>query len=76
MRILVVEDEQRIAAFLQKGLQEKHYVVDLAADGETALDLVAVHSPTTCSSWTCSCRSAMGSASAARSAGAGCAPRS
>src|SRR5262245_53525537 len=42
MRILVVEDEQRIAAFLEKGLAEKHYLVDLAGDGETALDLVAV----------------------------------
>ncbi len=42
MRVLVVEDEFRIAAFLQKGLQEKHYVVDLAYDGEEALDLVAL----------------------------------
>jgi DNA-binding response OmpR family regulator len=41
MRILVVEDELRIAAFLQKGLEEKHYVVDLAFDGDEALDLVA-----------------------------------
>jgi DNA-binding response OmpR family regulator len=42
MRVLVVEDELRIAAFLQKGLQEKHYVVDVAGDGEDALDLVAL----------------------------------
>jgi DNA-binding response OmpR family regulator len=37
MRILVVEDNARIAAFLQKGLREEGYVVDVAADGDTAL---------------------------------------
>ncbi len=41
MRVLVVEDEPKIAAFIQQGLQEEHYVVDLAADGEAALDLAA-----------------------------------
>jgi DNA-binding response OmpR family regulator len=41
MRVLVVEDEPKIAAFLQQGLQEEFYVVDVAADGGEALDLVA-----------------------------------
>ena len=34
MRILVIEDEQRISSFIQRGLKEEHYVVDLASDGE------------------------------------------
>jgi two-component system, OmpR family, response regulator len=36
MRILVVEDNPRIAGFLQKGLREEGYVVEVAADGDTA----------------------------------------
>ncbi len=42
MRILVVEDEHKIAAFLQRGLVEEGYAVDLAYDGEEALDWYAV----------------------------------
>src|SRR5438477_11075702 len=38
MRILVIEDEKKTAAFLAKGLREAGYVVDLARDGETGLD--------------------------------------
>lgn len=37
MRVLVVEDEQRIAAFIQKGLRESGYAVDVAGDGDDAL---------------------------------------
>lgn len=36
MRILVVEDEPRIAADLRAGLERAQYAVDLATDGETA----------------------------------------
>ncbi|GAA4327668.1 response regulator transcription factor [Pigmentiphaga soli] len=36
MRILVVEDEPRIAADLRTGLEEANYVVDEAGDGEAA----------------------------------------
>ncbi len=39
MRILVIEDEHRIATTLKKGLEQEHYIVDLAFDGETGLDL-------------------------------------
>jgi len=42
MRILVVEDERRIAAFVKRGLEEEHYAVDVAYDGEEALDWAAV----------------------------------
>ncbi|MBA2451779.1 MAG: response regulator transcription factor [Chloroflexia bacterium] len=37
MRVLVVEDEQRIADFIEKGLTESGYAVDVAADGDDAL---------------------------------------
>ncbi|MBM3760631.1 MAG: response regulator transcription factor [Acidobacteria bacterium] len=40
MRILVVEDEKRIADFLGRGLESAGYSVDIAPDGQTALDLV------------------------------------
>jgi DNA-binding response OmpR family regulator len=36
MRILIVEDNPRILGFLQKGLREEGYVVDVAADGDLA----------------------------------------
>ena len=38
MRILVVEDEKRIADFLCRGLEGAGYAVDAAPDGTTALD--------------------------------------
>ncbi len=41
MRVLVVEDEARIARFLKKGLEEESYAVDIAPDGPAALDWVA-----------------------------------
>lgn len=34
MRVLVVEDEPKIAAFIKRGLEENTYAVDVAADGE------------------------------------------
>ncbi|MCG3161095.1 MAG: Transcriptional activator protein CopR [Acidobacteria bacterium] len=37
MRILLVEDEPRVAHFVAKGLRERSYAVDVAGDGETAL---------------------------------------
>ncbi len=42
MRILVVEDERRITAFIKRGLEEERYAVDVAYDGEEALDWAAV----------------------------------
>ncbi|MEO8505071.1 MAG: response regulator transcription factor [Acidobacteriota bacterium] len=42
MRVLIVEDEDRLAAHLKQGLEEHAYAVDLAADGQTALDLAMV----------------------------------
>jgi len=40
MRMLVVEDEKRIADFLGRGLESAGYAVDLAGDGAAAMDLV------------------------------------
>ena len=39
IRILVVEDEARLAAFISKGLSELSFAVDIAGDGPTALQL-------------------------------------
>ena len=43
MRILLVEDESRVAGFIAKGLREQAYAVDLAADGEHALYQAAIN---------------------------------
>ncbi len=37
MRILLVEDDARVANFIRRGLREEQYAVDMAADGEKAL---------------------------------------
>ena len=37
-RILIAEDEERISAFIKKGLTANGYAVSVAADGVTALD--------------------------------------
>jgi heavy metal response regulator len=42
MRVLVVEDERKIADFIRKGLSEHGYAVDVAYDGEEALDWPSV----------------------------------
>jgi len=40
MKILVVEDDLKISAFLKKGLEEENYNVDCSYDGEGALYLI------------------------------------
>src|SRR5258708_24521562 len=40
MRILVVEDERKVANFISQGLQEEGHTVEVARDGEAALDLL------------------------------------
>jgi two-component system, OmpR family, response regulator len=37
MRLLVVEDESRLALLLKRGLEEQGYVVDVTGDGEETL---------------------------------------
>ena len=39
MRILVIEDEAKVASFIKRALEEESYAVDLRADGVQGLDL-------------------------------------
>lgn len=39
MRILLIEDEKKTLAYLEKGLSESGYAVDMAEDGENGLQL-------------------------------------
>ncbi len=43
MTILVVEDEHKITRFIQRGLEIEHYTVDVAYDGEEALNKLSVN---------------------------------
>lgn len=42
MRILIIEDDKKIASFIKKGLRESGFVVDCAYDGEEGLDMALV----------------------------------
>lgn len=39
MRILVIEDERKVASFIRKGLSEEMYAVDVAHDGEEGVQI-------------------------------------
>ena len=39
MRLLVVEDEKKVASFIKQGLEEEGYAVDVALDGEEGLGM-------------------------------------
>jgi DNA-binding response OmpR family regulator len=43
MKILVVEDDIKISAFLEKGLKEENYTVDCCYDGEEAFYLITTN---------------------------------
>jgi two-component system copper resistance phosphate regulon response regulator CusR len=43
MRILVVEDEPKVAGFIKKGLAAERYAVDVASDGQRGLDLALTY---------------------------------
>jgi two-component system response regulator MprA len=45
IRILVIEDEERIRQFLQRGLTYENYRVEVAADGSAGLALARENSP-------------------------------
>ena len=45
MRVLLVEDEPKLAAFIRKGLSEDSFEVDVASDGESALTHVRLATP-------------------------------
>jgi DNA-binding response OmpR family regulator len=39
MRILVIEDDRRVASFIRPGLLANKFRVDVAHDGQSGLDL-------------------------------------
>jgi DNA-binding response OmpR family regulator len=43
MRILVVEDDRKVAGFIQQGLEEEGHVVDVAPDGEEGTALAHIN---------------------------------
>jgi len=43
MRILVVEDEKKLASFIRRGLKENKYAVDLAENGDKGLFMAEVN---------------------------------
>ncbi|MGP0566429.1 MULTISPECIES: heavy metal response regulator transcription factor [unclassified Nitrospina] len=43
MRILIVEDEKKVAGFIKKGLEEETYAVDVATDGEEGQNLAEMN---------------------------------
>jgi DNA-binding response OmpR family regulator len=45
VRILVVEDERKVANFIRQGLTEEGHTVEVAPDGATALDLLVEGPP-------------------------------
>ncbi|RMH31323.1 MAG: DNA-binding response regulator [Nitrospirae bacterium] len=38
MRILVIDDEPKVASFIRRALEEENYAVDVASDGQSGLD--------------------------------------
>jgi DNA-binding response OmpR family regulator len=44
MRILIVEDDRKVGAFLQKGLREEQYAVDVCRDGQEAVEWASISS--------------------------------
>jgi DNA-binding response OmpR family regulator len=47
MRILVVEDERKIAKALKEGLEAEAYSVEVARSGEDSFFLLNLHQPST-----------------------------
>ena len=43
MRVLLVEDESKVARFIARGLIEERYAVDTAADGKSGLELATTY---------------------------------
>lgn len=43
MRILVIEDEHKVASFIKKGLEAERYVVDVASEGRSGAEMAFVY---------------------------------
>ena len=61
MKILVVEADRKVAGFMEEGLKEKSFMVNVAQDGDEALMLGLMSTSTTSSSWTWCCPTGMDS---------------
>ncbi|MCX5804903.1 MAG: response regulator transcription factor [Proteobacteria bacterium] len=44
MNVLIIEDEEKLASFISKGLEEEGYTVETAYDGKTGLEFLGEHS--------------------------------
>ncbi len=44
MRILLVEDEEKVSRFVKIGLKAEHFAIDHAADGEAGLEMASINS--------------------------------
>ena len=53
MRILLVEDEPKVSAFVARGLIAERYAVDISADGREGLGLARPIRTTSSSSTSC-----------------------
>jgi len=45
MRVLVVEDDRKVASFIRQGLQEEGHTVEVASDGAAGLDMILAGPP-------------------------------
>src|SRR5437667_11259742 len=43
MRLLLIEDEKKVADFVARGLKAERFAVDLAPDGQSGLDLATTY---------------------------------
>ncbi|HZS07604.1 MAG TPA: response regulator transcription factor [Blastocatellia bacterium] len=43
MRLLLVEDEEKVSRFIRRGLEAERYAVDVAGDGRRAVELAAAY---------------------------------
>ena len=43
MRLLLIEDEKKVADFVVRGLRAERFAVDVAADGPAALQALAAY---------------------------------
>jgi DNA-binding response OmpR family regulator len=43
MRLLLVEDEEKVAAFIVRGLEAERFAVDVASDGRSAIELSSTY---------------------------------
>ena len=43
MRILLVEDEEKVSSFVARGLSAERFAVDVALDGQSGLDLATTY---------------------------------